>query len=121
MNSVRANVSNFEYPVFPQFSLQCQIPLLRVGCNEFSRYNQSKNKIGLNAWTITGIISGLSRVASGEVLEDSQTRNESGIDYPGLRQGVDVRAGTGAPGPKATGKNGAWKLSWSAVPTSSRT
>ena len=94
MNSVRANVSNFEYPVFPQFSLQCQIPLLRVGCNEFSRYNQSKNKIELNAWTITGIISGLSRVASGEVLEDSQTRNESGIDYPGLRQGVDVRAGT---------------------------
>src|ERR1700722_15748835 len=93
---MRADVTNFKYPLLAQRSLHREVPLLRARNDEVSWHGQAKDAERLERTGATcarrgSIVRRLRRVAAGEALEDVQARHKVGIDRARLGQWVGIR------------------------------
>src|SRR6266446_1793783 len=90
VRSFGADVSDFENPLATESALNGQVPLLSVRYNEVAWHGETENSQGLQrtrAGSACGgsVVSRLSCVATGKVLEDVQTRHKGWIQSTGQR------------------------------------
>src|SRR3974377_1253418 len=72
MGRVRSDVTHFQDPLFPEFTLNGEIPLLRAGCNEMARNGQHKQiRRGNRTWAAGGALE-LGGTCSGTPTESGE-------------------------------------------------
>ena len=96
VHSVCTDVSNFKNPVAPQRTLHGEVPLLRIGRHEFSRNDQSEQKLRryyTRTRSAARIIRRPGGISARKALKRSKTRHEGRIERSPGRQRIGIRAG----------------------------